>query len=208
MSKKERNSRNNTKGKKNKSVTKVLIVTLGEETEPKYFNYFKNRINNLQTAKVDIKKNKKSPTYILKKMCDSQSDLIKSENIWGVFDKDSFDDFNKTIIDCTEKGYKVAWSNPCFEIWFLMHFNLYNNSMTTSSVIEKTKEVFKQTYNIDYEKNNENLFELLESKLHIAKSNSNKRKEYCKEEIKNKNFDKMNPCTNVDELVSFLEKFI
>ncbi len=39
------------------------------------------------------------------------------QNIWVVFDKDDFEDFDQAIKDGVDRGYKIAWSNQSFEYW-------------------------------------------------------------------------------------------
>ena len=51
------------------------------------------------------------------------------QNIWVVFDKDDFEDFDKAIKEGLNKGYNIAWSNQSFEYWLnliLKRGNLLN----------------------------------------------------------------------------------
>lgn len=49
---------------------------------------------------------------------------IRFDQVWVLFDKDSFkaDEFDNAIRSGEAKGYRVAWSNECFELWYLLHF--------------------------------------------------------------------------------------
>ena len=47
---------------------------------------------------------------------------IMYQNVWVVFDKDDFLDFDQAIQCGVEKGYKIAWSNQSFEYW--LYFRL------------------------------------------------------------------------------------
>ena len=44
------------------------------------------------------------------------------QNVWIVFDKDDFDDFDQAIQEAINRGYNVAWSNQSFEYWLYLHF--------------------------------------------------------------------------------------
>lgn len=50
-----------------------------------------------------------------------------------VFDRDSFaaNDFNNAILRCENREPVIgcAWSNEAFELWYLLHFHYYQNSM-------------------------------------------------------------------------------
>ena len=45
------------------------------------------------------------------------------QNVWIVFDKDDFDDFDQAIQEAINRGYNVAWSNQSFEYWLYLHFS-------------------------------------------------------------------------------------
>ena len=53
----------------------------------------------------------------------------QAEVIWLVYDKDDFaaDSFDNTQYSAenrkSKRKYKVAWSNECLELWFLLHFS-------------------------------------------------------------------------------------
>lgn len=47
---------------------------------------------------------------------------ISFEKTWVVFDKDDFDDFDEAVRDAQTRGYGLAMSNECFELWYLLHF--------------------------------------------------------------------------------------
>lgn len=58
----------------------------------------------------------------------------KIDSLWVVFDKDSFpsQDFNGSIQRCNNLNVGCAWSNEAFELWYLLHFQYYENSMSRS----------------------------------------------------------------------------
>jgi len=54
------------------------------------------------------------------------------DKLWVVFDKDSFSsqDFNAAIQRCRNAHIGCAWSNEAFELWYLLHFQYYENAMS------------------------------------------------------------------------------
>lgn len=49
----------------------------------------------------------------------------EGDSIWCVFDRD--DNSNEVLLrakqSATKEGYRLAYSNPSFELWFLLHFS-------------------------------------------------------------------------------------
>lgn len=149
-----------------------LIVTEGERTEPYYFNGLKNLIaqkiggtvNVVELPAIDIQ-GKGSSTG---KLIEITEQLVKEakilyQNVWIVFDKDDFEDFDQAIQDGLKKGYHVAWSNQSFEYWLYLHF-CYNDSALHRDVWnEKLNEIFKQ-YGLGdstYQKNYEEIYNMV-----------------------------------------------
>lgn len=44
------------------------------------------------------------------------------DQIWCLFDRDEHPNFDKALELARENGINVAVSNPCIELWFLLHF--------------------------------------------------------------------------------------
>ena len=164
---------------------RVLIVCEGEKTEPLYL---KALASNLGLTALDTEicgDCDSAPINVVqygKKKLKSDSEF---DMIFFVFDRDTHDSYkaalslieelqshkkfkNKTIIPIT--------SIPCFEIWFLLHFEPHNKPYTASSgkspcgkLISalKAKVEFK-----DYAKGSHQYFDLLSNRLPQAKINS------------------------------------
>lgn len=58
---------------------------------------------------------------------------------WLVFDKDdlSSNDFHRLIEMAESRGFRVAWSNECFELWLVLHFEFLNSGITRDQYITK-----------------------------------------------------------------------
>lgn len=103
---------------------KILIVCEGKNTEISYFSQFK-----LTTAEIyPVGEGKNTLTLIesVKGIIDrSETDY---DQVWCVFDKDDFpsQNFDNAIKKSKSLGYKVAYSNQAFELWFILHFEAHN----------------------------------------------------------------------------------
>ncbi len=90
-------------------------------------------------------------------------------------------------------------SIPCFELWFLLHFNYSTKSyQSCDNLIQDLKKYIKK-----YQKNND-IFDLIYPNLEKALENSQKLKSF---QIKNdSNIYLANPITLVDQLIQELIK--
>ena len=93
----------------------------------------------------------------------------------------------------------VAWSNPCFELWYLLHFR-YQNTGTDRDLI---KGQLASALGLDYDKSDPNLFSLTIAKLPDALRNARRLHNDFQEQGHSP--DKSNPCTTVYQLVELLE---
>ena len=112
----------------------VYLICEGSETEIKYFKKFRSRECNIDI--VPIPSQYKSADKLVQK---AQATIGYSpyypdegDIIWCVFDRD--DNTNAMLSKAKQmaikEGYQIAFSNPSFEVWFLLHFN----NQTTETV--------------------------------------------------------------------------
>lgn len=95
----------------------ILIVCEGKVTEPSYFNQF--RVTSAVVKSVGTGCNTKSLVEEAKKIAGSK----KYDQVWCVFDKDSFPDknFNDAIDLAKKYDFRIAYSNQAFEYWLILH---------------------------------------------------------------------------------------
>jgi len=55
-----------------------------------------------------------------------QNYLEEGDEVWAVFDRDDHPNFNEAIDRCHQAGVRVGRSNPCFEVWLILHEKDYN----------------------------------------------------------------------------------
>lgn len=196
-----------------------LIVTEGEKTEPYYFKGIKRLIeekiggtvNVIELPTIDIH-GKGCPTESLIEKTDELVSKAKIlyQNIWIVFDKDDFSDFDDAIIEGAKRGYKIAWSNESFEYWLYLHFNYSDSALHRHDWNTKLDELFSQ-YNLGkgkYEKNYEDIYNLVNvyDGVNIAIRNAKRRMADFNE--KRYKPSEYNPGTTVYKLVEELKKYL
>lgn len=159
---------------KQPKLNSYLIVTEGARTEPLYFKGMRRLIQAKREGRIDVVEipeiNICGEGCSTGKLIEKTDEIVHKarsiyQNIWLVFDKDDFEDFDQAIQDGIEKGYNIAWSNQSFEYWLYLHFHYSDSALHRNSWNEKLSELFKE-YNLGngrYQKNYENIYELLDA---------------------------------------------
>lgn len=196
-----------------------LIVTEGERTEPLYFKGIQKLIKDKIGGMVEIIE---APVIDVHgegcatgKLVEITERIVKEakilyQNIWVVFDKDDFEDFDQAIKDGLDKGYKMAWSNQSFEYWLYLHFHYSDSALHRDAWNEKLDDIFKQYQLGDgtYCKNYEDIYNMVDSfgGVSTAIKNAKRRMATFKEGI-----DKPSECdpgTMVYELLEELKLYL
>jgi hypothetical protein len=128
---------------------RFLIVCEGEKTEPNYFRSFRVPKN---VAEIDVQGLGENPS----KLVQSAKELKEQEDydqVWCVFDRDSWtvEDFNNAIKNANAQGFKVAYSNEAFELWYVLHFEFLNTGIPRSDYRQKLTSLLGR----EYQKNSE-----------------------------------------------------
>ncbi len=55
-----------------------------------------------------------------------RSSFEENDQVWAVFDRDEHPHFEDAVTLCEKHGVGVARSNPCFELWLILHAQDYN----------------------------------------------------------------------------------
>lgn len=117
----------------------IYIICEGKETEILYFKHFRSR--NCLVDIIPISSKHKAAEHLVKhaKSLISQSAYYPKDGdrLWCVFDCD--DNKNTELMAATEyaqkHGYQIAYSNPSFEYWYLIHFEKRNGYLKDSDTV-------------------------------------------------------------------------
>lgn len=131
MSNRRREGRTSRTASRNRRLSRrVLIVCGGRETEKQYFQGLRAAERN-PAVRVVIKANPGSPTEVVRhaeKLRRQAPDEF--EDVWCVFDVDEYG-IEESVTTARRLGIGVAISNPCFELWLLMHFDRHTAHCAT-----------------------------------------------------------------------------
>lgn len=196
-----------------------LIVTEGERTEPLYFQGIADAIKQKLGGNVEVYE---IPTIEINgegcatsKLIEKTDEIVSKakkiyQNVWVVFDKDDFEDFDQAVKSGGERGYKVAWSNQSFEYWLYLHFNYSDAALHRDDWESKLDLIFRQ-YGLGkgrYLKNYKDIYSLADKYdgVNTAIRNAKRRMaQYCSGKMRPSEYD---PGTTVYLLVEELLKYI
>lgn len=108
---------------------RILIVCEGRATEPDYFRSLRHELR----APIVIEINDKSgvPKTVVERAVELKKEAEKNakrdsnlryDEVWCVFDVDTHPNLPEALQQAAANGIHVALSNPCFELWILLHF--------------------------------------------------------------------------------------
>ena len=99
----------------------VIVVTEGEKTEPQYIKEFA-RIH--QAPNVRVGGTGFDPQGVVEKAIELKKSLGRGTraHVWAVFDRDEHLRFEEALHLAQQHGICVAVSNPCFELWAVLHY--------------------------------------------------------------------------------------
>lgn len=205
---------------------KIFIFSEGKNTEVEYFEAIGNeiaqkirqlyRIKFIETVGglgntksiistiIDlVKESEQNKPNILR-----DKGYEKDDQIWAVFDKDEFPDkdYNDAIELAQKNGIKVAYSNECFELWFLLHFEDYSAGGTRWDYYRKLSDdkMLGKLVSNKYDPNGKKkgvgkkIYETINKNYDVAKSRAEK---LVKKLENNPRYSDKKPFTNVYELV-------
>lgn len=211
---------------RNLETKKLFIVACeGICTEPNYlkslFNYLMKDNQIARGSFVIADHQHSDPSGVLNDLFNSPEYSNLFDEKWIVIDRDEVrqgkngpgghtkENFCAAIKDAASNGVKVAWSNPCFELWLFLHFNYRDTACDREDMQESVlkllidKNILSQNDSIDDMKSKKDLFSFLLPYQGNAMRNA-RRLMAGKE---NGNPENCNPGTTFHELVQCLKNY-
>jgi len=135
-------------------IPRILIVCEGAKTEPNYFRSFRvtndiygEGIETMRVVEEAIRRN------------DTEGPFAQ---IWCVFDRDdfpaaNFDNATHMVQSRANQGFRLAYSNESFELWYLLHFEYLDAAVRRTHYIEKLHKLIGRKY----EKGDTEIYDIL-----------------------------------------------
>jgi hypothetical protein len=130
-------------------MNKSILIVCEVQTEELYFKLFP--VLGLRVDAINLERQSKL------KMVESTQQMLASsdvayDEIWCVFDmdvrrgEDEYSDFDNAILQAEGLGYKVAYSNDAFKLWFYLHFEYTDAEYLRTFYYEERSERFGLNY--------------------------------------------------------------
>ena len=102
----------------------LRVLTEGTRTEPRYFFSWRERYARVRLELADSGMTpdalvRRAREYV-KKQPLKHADRDFDE-IWCVFDTDKHENLKEALVEAEQGNINVALSNPCFELWLVLH---------------------------------------------------------------------------------------
>jgi hypothetical protein len=112
---------------------RILIVTEGEVTEREYLEGFRDECRNPRVT-IEVAKEHGVPKTLVKiakqykeeaeaGAAREKDDNVAYDSVWCVFDIDDHPAVGEAKKMARDNGIDLAISNPCIELWLLLHFS-------------------------------------------------------------------------------------
>jgi hypothetical protein len=216
--------------KKPLAVGRILIVCEGEKTEPNYFKWWSKQIENIKTtatqskalASIDVKddfgdkiqvegegdntKNLVTKAITLRDK-EKVNGKIEYKECWCVFDRDSFPakNYNDAIHMAEAAGFKIAYTNEAFELWYLLHFDYINTGVSR----KQYEKMLTERLGKKYKKNDPNMYETLSNHPNTNQQRAIVNAEKLLELYeKDTDYANHNPSTKIHKLVESLNNHV
>jgi len=113
------------------------VHTEGRVTERQYLKIAKSH-----GVKVDFGEAGKSPSVLVKHAeRDTENQRGRFDEIWCIFDYDRHLDVVRAIQQAKQAGVRIALSNPCFELWLVLHAEEQNAEIEQRRIQQRCQEL-------------------------------------------------------------------
>lgn len=124
---------------------RFLVVSEDENSAPAYFRALAGASNSI----IDVIGGAGTPEVIAQTAIDLAIErgvigrkrkalawYERTDEVWAVFDRDEHEHFDRGVRLCDENGICVARSNPCFEVWLILHIDDFHKPHDRHKVLQ------------------------------------------------------------------------
>ncbi|MCL2222291.1 MAG: RloB family protein [Oscillospiraceae bacterium] len=184
----------------------IYIICEGSETEVNYFRRFRTRHSNIDIRPITSKH--KSALHLVERA----TGTIRQEpyypedgdQIWCVFDRNgnTNEELLKAEKIANQRGYSIAFSNPAFELWYLLHFADQKSYLADADAV--IAKLGNDGYIPNYSKSTDYYDALLPLRQQAINRALALQEHHTSKRIPLLHRDS-NPCTTVSQLVELLQ---
>lgn len=221
--------------KKRKPNPTIIIICEGKDTETTYFENFNSKYTKVDVRIIDKSSKGKNkgratdPESLVKKSIeilakDYDINEKDGDRVWCIFDVDinynnnnaiqnKVTEISKAMILSKKNHIRLGISNPCFELWYLLHFEYTTANLKDYNDVKKRLDKHIKNYN-----KNKNVYDEIKPYLKEAINRAKKLKQYHENigktlpsaetdylKLTAENIIKSNPYTNIRDLIEYME---
>jgi hypothetical protein len=189
---------------------RLHIFCEGEKTEPNYLKGYIERMFPGTKLSPVRKTPKNTPVQLVEEAIEEKNKNPSGDHFWVVYDREAKNKYSDSLhaearTKAKKHGIKIAFSNVCFEIWVLLHFQ------TSAAVYTNYADLYRRsklkTHMKNYDKGTKRLFS--ENEITYARENA---KALNKKTIESadprwKAPHQWNPYTDVYKLLDAIDQF-
>lgn len=134
----------------------------------------------------------------------NKGEFQKDDIIYCIFDRDGNDNekLDKARKMASKNGFKIIFSNPCFEYWILCHFEYFQQCCDAKELVSRIRE----RHLTDYRKNDPDIYEKTELYIPPAVINAKRSVQKHVDKKVDPISEDSNPCTTVYTLMETFMK--
>lgn len=191
-----------------------FIITEGIATEPAYFSAMKKIIDKKYKGKIYLEvygEGNNTLNLFQKARQEVQKNMNRYRHVWIVYDVDDFpkEQVDKVVQLCNQNSteettYHPIWSNQCFEVWYILHFEFLQAQIDRTQYVAKLTGFLKLQHQGEYTKTRRDMYYILAPYMSMAIHNAKK----LEKQHTHKSPFESNPGTKVYEIVEKLKPYL
>jgi hypothetical protein len=126
---------------------KITVICEGKVTEPDYFVSMASYCGALVEVNLVVERGAGVPSTIVDKAIalreanEPRDSFEKLDQLWVVFDRDEHPHYEAAVAKAEAAGIRGACSNPCFELWLVLHYRDHDASETHREIQRQLKKL-------------------------------------------------------------------
>jgi len=140
------------RGPSRKPRARFLVYCEGHVTETEYFKYVRSALRDTLLT-IEIAKENGDPWYLVNEAVGAiararvdakreRDDNLLFDQVWCIVDVDRHERLHDARALAAAQGIRLAVSNPCFELWALLHFEDQTAFLTSSDAAVRLRVCF------------------------------------------------------------------
>ncbi|HTS40843.1 MAG TPA: RloB family protein [Xanthobacteraceae bacterium] len=119
---------------------KITVICEGKVTEPEYLLSLAQHCGALLEIMLIVERGAGVPITVVRKAIELKSQLRtgnsfeENDKIWVAFDRDEHPNILRALNEAEAAGVFVAYSNPCFELWLVLHYRDHDAPATRREI--------------------------------------------------------------------------